>query len=300
MLVKRMLGIIKLMRVKHYVKNGLIFLPLFFAVRIFEPALFLRCVIGAVAFSLFSSVVYIINDIRDIEKDKLHSKKCNRPIASGLISVPLAITVAITLSIVGAALLFWLGSWVGAVITLIYVLVNIAYSFGLKNIPILDIVLLVSGFVLRLLFGGCITGIPISTWLFVTVICAAFYMGFGKRRGEILKEENEVRAVNRKYSVEFLDQQMTVFMTLILVFYSLWCIMAQTNYANPGFEWSVVIVMLIFVRYSYNIKNKSDGDPINVVLGDPFLIGLVLVYCVYIFLCMYIRIDIFHKIAELI
>ncbi len=299
--MKKIIGIIKLMRVKHYVKNGLIFLPLFFSMQLFEPALLLKCILGFFAFSFISSVVYIIKDLRDKEKDKLHSKKCKRPIASGLISVPLALTVAAALIVVSGVLLVLIGDLIGAILTVLYVIINIIYSFGAKNVPILDIALLVSGFVLRLLFGGVITDISVSTWLFVTVICAAFYMGFGKRRGEILREKENTREVNSKYSVEFLDQQMMIFMTLILVFYSLWCIMTpSSNFANPGFEWSVIIVMFVFVRYSYNIKHNSDGDPINVVLGDPFLMILVALYCIYIFVSIYVPLDFLHKIAELI
>ena len=299
--MKKIIGIIKLMRVTHYVKNGLIFLPLFFSMNLFKPELFLKCILGAAAFSFISSVVYIINDIRDKEKDSKHSKKCKRPIASGLISVPLASTVAVALSFISAALLFLLGSWLGAVFALLYVIVNIAYSFGAKNIPIVDIILLVSGFVIRLVFGGVIIGVSVSTWLFVTVICAAFYMGFGKRRGEILRETENTREVNSKYPLDFLDQQISVFMTLVLVFYSLWCIMTpSTGFANPGFEWSVIIVMLIFVKYSYNVKRNSDGDPINVLLKDPLLISLVIVYCAYIFVSIYIPVPLFHRIAELI
>ena len=287
------------MRVKHYIKNGLIFLPLFFSMRLFDVSLLLRCLLGFAAFSFISSVVYILNDTRDVEKDRAHSKKCKRPIASGLISVPLALTVAGILVAVSAVLLILLGNAFGAAIAAAYLVVNIAYSFGLKNIPIVDVILLVSGFVFRLVFGGVITNIPVSTWLFVTVICAAFYMGFGKRRGEILREGDATRAVNKKYPVEFLDQQMGIFMTLILVFYSLWCIMTPSDgFANPGFEWSVILVILIFVRYSYNVRRDADGDPINVLLGDPFLIALTLVYCIFIFVTVYI--PFLHWLAEMI
>lgn len=282
-MVQKITGILKLMRIKHYIKNGLIFFPLFFARKIFELQLLGKCAIGFLAFSFISSVVYIVNDIRDREKDRLHSTKCKRPIASGTVSVPLAIVTTVLLAAISVALLICLKSWQGAICALLYITVNAAYSFGVKNIPIIDIMFLVSGFVLRLLFGGSISGIVISPWLLVTVICAAFYMGFGKRRGEIIKEGSETREVNKRYSVDFLDQQMSVFMTLILVFYSLWCITVQQN----NFEWSVIIVMLIFVRYSYLTKRGGDGDPTSVLLGDVFLISLAVIYCLYIFLVIY-------------
>lgn len=282
-MVKKLIGMFSLLRVKHYLKNGLVFFPLFFAEKLFDIKLLGLAILGVLTFCLISSVVYILNDIRDREKDRLHSTKCKRPIASGTVSVPLAVFEAVLLATVAVVLLILLGSPQGAVCALLYVGINVAYSFGLKNIPIVDIMLLVSGFVIRLVFGGIICDIQISTWLFVTVICAAFYMGFGKRRGEIIRESAETREVNKRYPLDFLDQQMAVFMTLILVFYSLWCITVQQN----NFEWSVIIVMLIFVRYSYLTKNHSDGDPIRVLLGDVFLLILVAVYCVYVFVVIY-------------
>ena len=118
--MKKLIGIIKLMRIKHYVKNGLIFLPLFFSMQLFDPALILKCILGFFAFSFISSVVYIINDLRDKEKDKLHSKKCKRPIASGLISVPLALAVAAILIIISGVLLVLIGSLIGAVLTVLF------------------------------------------------------------------------------------------------------------------------------------------------------------------------------------
>ena len=281
--MKKLIGIFKLLRVKHYVKNGLVFLPLFFAKRIFEPSALLIACLGALAFSLISSIVYIINDIRDREKDRLHSTKCKRPIASGVVSPRLATVTAVGLGIAATVLLAFTKSYVGALCAVGYLLINVLYSFGMKNIPVIDVTLLVSGFVIRVIFGGVICAVEISPWLLVTVICAAFYMGFGKRRGEIVSEENETREVNKRYSLDFLDQQISVFMALILVFYSLWCITVQQN----GFEWSVIIVMLIFVRYSYLIKSESDGDPVSVLLSDKFLLLLVLIYCVYVFAVVY-------------
>lgn len=286
--MKRFIGVIKLLRIKHYLKNGLILLPLFFAQKLFDPELLLKCFIGIIAFSFISSAVYIMNDIRDRESDRNHSTKCKRPIASGVVPVWLAACEATALVAFSVALLILLKSLFGALCAIVYIVINIGYSFGLKNIPIVDIMLLVSGFVIRLLFGGIICGISISPWLLVTVICAAFYMGFGKRRGEIVKEGDSTRRVNKRYSVEFLDEQMAVFMALILVFYSLWCITVSQN----NFEWSVIIVMLIFVRYSYLVKGNTDGDPVSVLLGDPFLITMVVVYCVYVFVIMYLPVNV--------
>ena len=187
------------------------------------------------------------------------------------------------LGIAAIVLLALTKSYVGAICAVGYLLINVLYSFGMKNIPVVDVTLLVSGFVIRVVFGGVICAVEISPWLLVTVIFAAFYMGFGKRRGEIVSEGSNTREVNKWYSLDFLDQQIAVFMSLMLVFYSLWCIAVQKN----GFEWSVIIVMLIFVRYSYLIKSESDGDPVSVLLSDKYLLLLVLFYCIYVFAVVY-------------
>lgn len=294
-------NVLKLMRIKHYVKNGLVFLPLFFSINLLNLNMALTCVLGFISFCFASSMVYIVNDIRDAEKDRLHSTKSKRPIASGAISIPAAIVIEAVLAVLCGISLFIINSLMGTVFLVSYVIINLLYSFGGKNIPIIDIILLVSGFALRLMFGGVIINVGVSTWLFATVISAAFYMGFGKRRGEILKETEITREVNRKYSVDFLDKQLSVFQTLVLVFYSLWCIMNDGSaYANPGFEWSIIIVMLIFVRYSYDVHSASDGDPINVLLKDYLLLGLVALYCLYIFVIIYIPVDFLHKLGELV
>ena len=176
---------IKLMRVTHYLKNFLIFLPLIFSGNIFDKAKLLSCVFAFLAFSAASSVVYIINDIKDREKDRQHEVKKTRPIASGKVSVKQAVVIAlfcVLVSYIFAALSIESFSHVSFLYIIIYVLLNIAYSFGLKNIPLLDLSILVSGFLLRVLYGASIIDVSVSNWLYLTVISAAFYLGLGKRR----------------------------------------------------------------------------------------------------------------------
>ena len=295
-------NLIRLLRIKHWIKNGLVFLPLFFSIRLTDWSALSRALLGFAAFCLVASVVYVVNDIRDREKDRLHSTKCNRPIASGAVSVPAAAIVAVLFAAGAACILVYLGSiWAGVILAL-YFLINIAYSCGMKNIPILDIVILAGGFVLRVMFGGVIIGEEVSSWLFFTVLAAAFFMGMGKRRNELMREENETRAVNKLYTKEFLDKNMYMCITLAVCFYAVWCITSPTveSFSNPGITWTVPLVLVIFLRYSYRIERAGDGDPINVLLKDWILMGLVVLFLVYTVLVVYVPIPLFHEISKII
>ena len=277
---------IKLMRPKHYLKNGLILVPLFFSKEINILNKIIDVLFAFLAFSLISSTIYIINDTMDAEKDRQHPKKCKRPIASGQISKKNAIIFSIFLFILSFTFHYFgnrnkLFS-ISTIYLISYFFINLSYSLGLKNKPILDLVLLSAGFLLRVLYGGEITDVPISYWLYLIVITFSFYMGFGKRRGELeIKGDKNTREVLKKYSYEFLDKKMSIFMALTLVFYSLWTVDKKTTdvVGNDLFIWTVPLVIIIFLRYSYVIElGESDGDPVEVLLSDKVLISLVIVY----------------------
>lgn len=296
-------NVIKLLRVKHWIKNGLIFLPLFFSLTLTENDKLLKAILGFIAFSLAASVVYIINDIKDVEKDKLHSKKCKRPIAAGIIKIPTAILIGIVLMVISTSILVYLKSIWGAITLFVYLILNVLYSIKLKNIPIVDIVILASGFVLRVIFGGLIIKVQVSSWLLFTIIAAAFYMGMGKRRNEIMMEGNETRTVNKLYTKDFLDKNMYMSVTLALCFYAVWCITSPTitSFSNPGIIWTVPMIFVIFLRYNYLIERKDiDGDPINVFLKDIFLICLAIFFVIWVIVVIYIPIPLLHELGDLI
>ncbi len=277
---------IKLMRPKHYLKNGLILAPLFFSKEINILSKTISVFFAFLAFSFISSTIYIINDTMDAEKDKQHPKKCKRPIASGKIPKKNAIIFSIFLFILSFTFHYFGNEKklfsISTIYLISYFFINLSYSLGLKNRPILDLVLLSAGFLLRVLYGGEITDVPISYWLYLIVITFSFYMGFGKRRGELeIKGDKNTREVLKKYSYEFLDKKMSIFMALTLVFYSLWTVDKKTTdvVGSDLFIWTVPLVIIIFLRYSYVIElGESDGDPVEVLLSDKVLIGLVIVY----------------------
>lgn len=282
---------LKLARVKHYLKNVLIFIPLFFSGMAFENANFLTAVLGFVTFSLICSVVYILNDLKDIKKDQLHEIKKNRPIASGKISKKNAIIFAVIL-VVAAILIeiFGVGlSNYNYIFLLIYLVINLGYSLGLKDIPILDVVILVSGFVLRIIYGAAIFGITVSNWLYLTIISISFYLSLGKRRNEIIKSNNSTRSVLKNYSKDFLDKNMYVFLTTSIVFYSLWCVDFKIveGYKNLMF-WTIPLVIIIFLKYSMIVETDSHGDPMDVILSDRTLIFLGLIYIMFLSTILYL------------
>ena len=277
---------LKLIRVKHWFKNILVFLPLFFSRNLFHRVLFLNCLIGFLAFSFISSIVYVINDLCDIERDKLHPIKKNRPLASGDISKKCAIFLIILLSLCFGIITICLYSYCKNVfvfiIPFIYIILNILYSFGLKNVPILDVVILVSGFFLRVVYGGVIIDTSVSKFLYLMVIFGSYYLGLGKRRNEIIKNGNKSRKVLSYYTKEFLDKNMYVAFSLTMVSYILWSVEPSTI-ARIGSNYlyvTIPMIMVIFQVYSLNIENDSHGDPIEVLLSSKVLIGLIIGYVI--------------------
>lgn len=277
---------LKLIRLKHWLKNFLVFLPLFFNISILKVNLLFISIIGFFVFSLTSSIVYIINDIYDIEKDKAHLTKKNRPLASGEVSITKAKFIIIVLFILSTLLSIYI--YLGNnnififLIPLIYLILNILYSKGLKDIPILDVVILVSGFVFRVMYGGIITSIEVSKYLYLMIIFGAFYLGFGKRRNEIIKNGNKARKVLKLYNKEFLDKNMYVMLSLAIVSYTLWCVDPTTisRIGNDYLFWTIPILIIILLLYSLNIEGNSSGDPVEVVLSDKKLILAILTYII--------------------
>lgn len=280
--------VLKLIRVKHWLKNVLVFLPIFFGKKLLNTECFLTCIFAFIVFSFASSIVYVLNDLSDIEKDRMHPVKKNRSLASGAISKTQAYIIMFVLAIIISVIMyfFYLHSKniFVILIPLIYIVLNICYSKGLKNMPIIDVVILVSGFVLRVMYGGIVVNVEVSKFLYLMVIFGSFYLGFGKRRNEILKNGDKSRRVLSYYNKEFLDKNMYVCLALAIVSYSLWCVDPSTisRIGNDYLFWTIPIVMVILQLYSLDIEGNSYGDPIEVILSDKKLIIVSIFYIVVI------------------
>jgi len=282
---------IRLMRVHHYIKNLLVLAALACSGQFFNYDKLLAGGIGFVAFCMVSSAIYIVNDIRDKEKDSLHPTKCKRPLASGAISLKSAWILAGILLLIAAVCNLLIFNMVATLLILLYLVSNLAYSFGLKNIPIIDITILVSGFLIRILYGAFVTEITVSNWLYLTVITLAFYFALGKRRNELKQTGNsETRQVLQSYPVSFLDKNMYMCLALANVFYALWSMDEDTisSYNNENLFITVPIVLLITMKYSLDIEGESDGDPVEVLVHDKVLMILCIVYMVTMFLVLYV------------
>lgn len=281
---------LKLMRIHHYVKNLLVFAALACSGRLFNSDKLLAGIVAFGAFCMVSSAVYIINDICDREKDRKHPTKCTRPIAAGTVSVKSA-WVLTTALLIAAAVCNGITFRVPSTILLIlYLILNLAYSFGMKNVPIVDVTILVAGFLIRILYGAIVTEISISNWLYLTVIAFAFYLALGKRRNELRQAgDGETRPVLKAYPVKFLDMNMGMCLTLANVFYALWSIDENTTsfYQNDHLIFTVPIVLLITMKYSLDIEGNSDGDPVEVLLDDKLLLSLVILYLAAMLIILY-------------
>lgn len=277
-MIDRVKAYLKLIRIKHYLKNVLIFIPLIFA-RNFKLHTIKEAIFGFLAFSFMASAIYIINDIKDLKKDKNDPVKCKRPIASGQISSFKAIIVA--------TIMFSLSLTFNYMVTLksasysillIYFSLNLFYSFGLKHKPIIDVLLLSSFYILRIYYGGAVALVTISDLLFLTVTFASLYLTFGKRISELRKSQDP-RLVLKYYNEAFLDKFMYLSLALTLVFYALWTIEQHVEYL----AFSTLILFAIFLKYSLNVEINGEGDPIEVVTHDKILIGLGFIYILMLF-----------------
>ena len=274
---------LRLMRPAHWIKNLLVIFPLVFSGRMWQIDATIQALAAFLVFSLAASAVYELNDIMDVEKDRLHPTKRNRPIASGEVSVFRAWMLFAALLLAALVVQLLSGELPAGGIVLLYVAANIAYSARLKRVPVVDVVFLSAGYLMRVFYGGAMCGVAISGWLYLTILAASFYLGLGKRRGEFVSQGVSTRAVLKGYSYEFLDKNMYMFLGLANVFYALW---ART--ASDGMLFTVPIVMVMSMQYSLDVERDSEGDPMTVILTDKMLLITALVYAVSVIAILYL------------
>jgi len=269
----QLLGLIKLMRPKQWVKNGFVLAPLIFSGAFLDPQAISQVLWAFLFFCVASSATYIVNDVRDIEHDRQHPKKSkSRPLAAGIVSVPLALMLLIGLY----AVLIW--GWFVApkVITVIaaYLLLNVAYTFVLKHEPVVDIFTIAIGFVLRVYAGAVALDAPISSWMFITTLCLALYLAAVKRRQELSQSGTEGRKVLEKYSVALVDRYAEMAATGALVFYSMFVISAK-----PELAITVPLVLFGLFRYWYVVEALDGGEsPTDALLADWQLLLTVVLW----------------------
>ena len=273
--------LVRTMRPKQWIKNILIFAALVFDRQLFDVEPFLRTVAGFVLLCLASSTIYLINDIADIEQDREHPKKKNRPLASGALSVRIAAVAALVFGIIAISTSFILGAGFGMILFL-YLIINLFYSFWLKHIPIIDVMLVASGFVLRVGAGVSLIVVErFSPWLYVCTTLLALFMSFGKRRAEIkllADKANSHRRVLDGYSIALLDQLIVIVSATTIMAYSLYTFSAENLPENHVMMLTIPFVLYGIFRYLYLIQvEDAGGAPDELILSDiPLMVTLVL------------------------
>lgn len=273
---------LKLIRAKQWVKNSFIFFPLLFSGYLFHRQAFLETVITFVGFCLVSSSLYVFNDYKDRDKDKLHPKKSQRPLAR--IKIPDAVIFSLILSFmtIGLFVCYFVNPVI-AFMAIFYIAIHLLYNYYTKMIVILDVIFVAIGFQIRILAGSLAAGVTPSIWLQLCVFLLALFLGFTKRRYElsILKDKaSEHRSVLAHYTSYLLDQIIIICSTLAIVFYGLYTISSDVvqRLGNQNMAYSVVFVIYGIFRYLYLIHVKSLGDEPGEILATdiPLLIDVLL------------------------
>jgi 4-hydroxybenzoate polyprenyltransferase len=251
------------MRPKQWVKNGFVAAPLIFSGEFLDPQALGRTILAILLFCLAASAVYIVNDMQDLERDRLHPKKSRtRPLAAGIVTLPAAYVL---LGAIYAALLmgWWFEPRIVQVIVL-YLALNIAYTFILKHQPVVDIFTIAIGFVLRVYAGAMALSVPVSNWMLVTTLCLALYLAAVKRRQELSQSGVEGRAVLEKYSLPLIDRYAEMSATGALVFYSMFVMSAK-----PDLVLTIPLVLFGLFRYWYVVEELDGGEsPTDALLAD--------------------------------
>ncbi len=276
--VQKISAFIKLLRPKQWIKNLFVFAPLIFAKHVFEYNYLTTVLAAFILFCLISSGVYILNDIIDCEKDRLHPKKKNRPIASGIVSkTEGGVLLLILLPLVLVAS-FFVDVYFGFVI-LLYFVNNTLYSFKIKHMVILDVMSIAVGFLLRVIGGALVIRVYISPWILLCTLLLSLFLGFSKRRNELVVLETGAenhRKILEEYSLEFIDNMLSIITASTVMAYSLYTF--STNNKNYNMMVTIPFVLYGIFRYQYIIyKKKEGGSPEETVLSDiPLIVTIAL------------------------
>lgn len=286
---------LKLLRVEQWVKNLFVFLPMFFSGNLTNGHMAALSIVAFLLFSFTASSIYIINDYNDIAADREHPEKKFRPLASGDVSKNAAKTIFLLLWIMTATVLtlsaFLLHfSWQSLTAVLaVYFIMNLAYTFRLKHVAIVDIFIIAAGFVLRVLAGGCATQIPISQWALLLTFLLALVLAIGKRRGELInaRRTGKTRRALDGYNVQFADIALSISCTLAVVCYVMFTLSPEVQHRfHPRVFYTVIFVVFAFLRYlQQTLVYNSTESPTKVIYRDRY-IQLTLLAWLAVFLMM--------------
>lgn len=269
--MKTLTSLIALMRPHQWLKNVFVFAGLLFSQSWSNGPVVQRILLAFAAFCCASSLVYILNDWRDRDSDALHPVKRQRPLASGAVTQIQALALAGLLLLISVSLAS--GNRMLLLILTCYVALNLAYSWKLKHIPVVDVSIIASGFMLRLLAGTIAVGIPPSRWLLLTGLFVALFLGFSKRKAETFHEVASQRAVMAHYPSSLLDTFMAITMTSTIITYSLYAtsIEAQAQHGER-LVYTVPVVIFALLRYTFQVHQGRGEDLARELLHDRWIL----------------------------
>jgi 4-hydroxybenzoate polyprenyltransferase len=287
-----LLGIFKTLRPKQWTKNGFIFAALVFDLKLFQVEPLFKTLLGFALLCLISGAVYLINDLVDIEKDRQHPIKKNRPLPSGQVSIKAAVITAIILPAFCLPLSFLLDLTFGVIITG-YLLLQIAYSFVLKNIVIVDVFAIAAGFVLRVASGvPLVEAERFSPWLYIFTILLSLFLGLGKRRHELVLLKNQAvntRSILNEYNLPFLDAMMSIVTTGTIITYAFYTFSAPNLPGNHLMMLTIPFVIYGIFRYLYVVHVQGNGGaPDEVLLTDRPLQATLALFGLTVLVILYI------------
>lgn len=290
---------LKLIRVEQWVKNLFVFAPLFFSGNIANSLLFFKSFFAFIIFSITASSIYIINDYFDIESDRKHPEKKNRPLASGAISkntakILFGLLVVLSVSLIFAGgYLFETNYLKFGLIIASYFVLNIFYTFKLKHVAIVDICIIASGFVLRILAGGYAADIPTTQWAILLTFVLALVLAIGKRRGELINAQisGKTRKALDGYNVQFADIALSISCTLAIICYLMFTLSPEVQARfHPRVFYTVIFVVFAFLRYLQQtlVYNKTES-PTKIVYKDRYIQITILLWVIVFLLQIYFK-----------
>jgi 4-hydroxybenzoate polyprenyltransferase len=285
--------VLQLLRIKQWVKNLFLFIPSFFAGDLLNIEIIKILSVGALSFSLIASAIYVINDFRDRHVDKLHPRKKFRPLASGAIQEKTAIFLVIILLLIGLTTAFFL-SHLFFFLVCAYVVLNLSYSYGLKNIPILDLFIVASGFLIRIYCGGVLVDVAISHWLVIMILLLALFLVLAKRRDDLfipIETGGVIRKASNSYNLEFINSCLTIFSAVIVVAYIMYTVSPEVTerFNSKNLFITTIFVMAGIMRYlQITFVEQNSGSPTSILLKDKFILITVLGWIVSFYLIIYV------------
>lgn len=287
-----MKSFIKLIRIKQWIKNSFVFVPILFSKHLFEYDYFSSVLLGFISFSIVSSIVYIFNDIMDCESDRSHPIKKNRPIASGAVSIKMGLLFAALLIAFDVFLLQYLNVKF-ATVQSVYFVLNVLYTLKLKNVVILDIMSISTGFMLRVVAGAAVINVEVSSWLILTTLFLSLFLGIMKRRSELTlfdESSNSTRKVLSEYSVSFTDHLASISAAGVIICYALYTVSDRTAayFNTENLIYTTIFVVFGVFRFMYLTHLKLKGEnAAEIMLTDLPMIINVILYVVFSIFIIY-------------